>query len=343
MNGLKSNLKMGSLIGQGHFGDVYLADDDVHGKVAVKVLRQGIGELDAEWKRRKEGLLKEGRRLNQATHHNVVQIHQLLESETNDEVLLVMEYCSGGSLQDHFEKGPMLLADVRKLSTEVALGLQALHARDMLHRDVKPGNLLLDENGVAKLGDFGLVTDDIILGYGSQAGYSDHIAPEVWNGSGTSVRSDIWALGMTIYRLLHGMDWYSRSPAPRMVVPNGGFLNTLRWLPYIPKKWRRVVRRMLQDDPRSRYQNAEQIVNALAGLPIEPRWKCKVTAAEVRWERQAKRRRFIVIWTKHSARRHEWSAWSEPIEAGNRRFLGGVETKIGYAELERQLKDFFGY
>src|SRR5262249_50868481 len=149
----------------------------------------------------------------------------LLESDNSDAVHLVMEYCRRGSLQEVFERSPMNLAAVRKVATDITFGLQALHTRGMLHRDIKPGNVLLDESGVTKLGDYGLVTDNIILGYGSQAGYADHIAPEVWQGSGTSVRSDIWALGMTLYRLLHGAQWYSSSPTPRAVVPNGGFVD----------------------------------------------------------------------------------------------------------------------
>jgi eukaryotic-like serine/threonine-protein kinase len=65
-----------------------------------------------------------------------------------------MEYCRGGSLQEVFEKGPMNVATARKVATEVTFGLQALHARRMLHRDIKPGNILLDGGGVVKLGDF---------------------------------------------------------------------------------------------------------------------------------------------------------------------------------------------
>ena len=114
-----------------------------------------------------------------------MRVHYLVEEENGEAVHLVMEYCSGGSLQAAFDKGPMRLADVLRVITDVTLGLQALHGRGMLHRDIKPGNLLLGERDVGKLGDFGLVTDKLIFGYASHAGYSDHLAYE-------SVIKNIW-------------------------------------------------------------------------------------------------------------------------------------------------------
>jgi eukaryotic-like serine/threonine-protein kinase len=332
---------IGKLLKAGHFGEVYLATDVVHGAVAVKVLRQFPLEPIANWRLRKTGLLREAQRLKQATHPNVVQVFNLLESESSDAIHLVMEYCSRGSLQEAFEQGPMSVVAARKLATEVVFGLRALHARGMLHRDIKPGNLLVSRDGIAKLGDFGLVTDNLILGYGSQAGYSDHIAPEVWNGSGTTVRSDIWALGMTLYRLLHGAEWYSRMTAPRAVVRNGGFADTLKWLPHITPKCRRFIRKMLKDEPGSRYQNTNQVLSALASLETDPDWHCSVTPAETRWELERRRRRTIAVWEKHGPRSFTWRAWSEPLATGNRRSLGGSSKRIGHNDSERQLRDFF--
>jgi len=249
MSRLESNLKYGKVLGSGHFGDVLLGTDDVHGEVAVKILKQRIGESAGEWEARKVGLLAEGKRLSQAAHPNVVQVHHLLESPTNDEILLVMEYCPGGSLQRRFELGPMQLEEVRRYSTEIATGLHILHTRGMLHRDIKPGNVLLAKRGGAKLGDFGLVTDGLVLGYGSAAGYRDHLAPEVHAGGPTSPGTDIWALGMTIYRLLHGSTWYAKAPPPCSIIPRGGFAKSLRWLPHIPDQWRRLIRKALERNP----------------------------------------------------------------------------------------------
>ena len=326
MTALKSNLQLGSQIGSGHFGGVHLAKDDVHGDVAVKVLRQRPGESAVEWKTRKDNLLREGQHLSQAAHANVVRVHQLLEAESDDAILLVMDLCRGGSLQTAFDSGPMLVSEVRGISTEVCLGLHTLHARGMLHRDIKPGNILLTAAKVAQLGDFGLVTDNLILGYGSQVGYADHIAIEVWKGQGTSVKSDIWALGMTIYRLLHGAEWYSRLPhAPQDMIKHGGFAKALPWLPHIPNKWRRAIRKMMHDDSQQRCQNANEAMSVLAQVPSEPDWACSVKPGKISWERRARDRRIKVVWSEHSPRKHEWTAWSEPIGAGQRRELRWIE------------------
>lgn len=341
MHGLRSNLVLGGRIGVGHFGEVLSANDPVHGQVAVKVLRQQPMETAAAWQARKAGLLAEGQRLSAAMHPNVVQVFHLLESEADDAIHLVMEYCAGGSLQSAFEAGPLPLADVRTYATQICLGLQALHARGMLHRDIKPGNLLRTNRGIAKLGDFGLVTDNIVVGYAAAAGYQDHLAYEVWHGSGTSVRSDIWALGMTIYRLLHGQEWYARSPVPRAVIKNGGFAHSLTWLPHVKPKWQRFVRKMLNDDPDRRHQNTNEVMTALAQLDTEPGWVCTVAADRTSWELTKGGRRTKVIWEQHSARKFSWDARSEPVGRGNRRHLGGSTSSMGRIDSERELREFF--
>jgi eukaryotic-like serine/threonine-protein kinase len=335
------NLQLGSHLGSGHFGEVFRGTDNIHGEVAVKVLRQESGESDSDWQQRKVGLLEEGQKLAAATHVNVVRVFRVVESDSGDAVHLVMECCAGGSLQKQFDIGPMRVSDLRKVATDIALGLQALHTRDMLHRDIKPGNLLLDSHGTAKLGDFGLVTDNIILGYASAQGYRDHVAYEVWGGSGTSIKTDIWAFGMTIYRLLHGKDWYSRSIKPEVIIRDGKFVDTLLWLPHIPAKWRRFIRKTMQDSPAARHQNVTQIVGALARLPVEPAWDCSISSSEIKWQRSAAGRHIVVTWTQHSPRSHSWKAWSEPIGKGKRRSLGGSTKKLGGVQVERELTRFF--
>ena len=336
-------LKLGSPIGSGMFGEVFEGVDPVHGPVAVKMLRRDhpLTETDDDWRKRKETLLKEGQRLSQADHTNVVRVHHLAEADGGNAVRLVMHRCTGGSLQAAFEKGPTTLGEVRKVSTDVTIGLQALHARGMLHRDIKPSNLLM-ENGTAKLGDFGLVTNDLVLGYGSQAGYGDHLAVEVWQGEGTSRKTDIWALGMTIYRLLHGADWYSRFVKPRYVIANGGFAASLKWLPHVPKRWRTVIRKMMADDPRQRYQNAEQVLAAFGKLETGTNWECTVDPHRVAWKAKKNDRLITVVWEKYSAFKYSWRAESEPADGkGRTRTLGSSSGRISYANSDNELRKFF--
>ncbi|WP_457337178.1 serine/threonine-protein kinase [Rhizobacter sp. P5_C2] len=333
-------LKLGSKLGSGHFGDVFLGLDSVHGEVAVKVISHRVGESDGDWLARRAGLLAEAQHLSKARHENVVQVHSIHELPDGSSVRLCMAYCPGGSLQSAFDLGPMSLFQVRKVGTEVALGLDALHARGMLHRDIKPGNILLTGSGVAQLGDFGLVTDDLILGYGSQAGYFDHIAHEIWHGGPTSRKTDFWALGMTLYRLLHGKAWYELSPPPKDLIKHGGFSDTLRWLPHVPKAWRRVIRKMLNDDAALRYQSASQVLNALSALPT-PAWSTTVAPGKVLWEQRIGNRRRLVEWTEHSARKREWKAWSEPVgKPGRNMSLGASTASISKAQLIRELEAF---
>lgn len=300
MTGLVAHLQLGAGIGAGFFGEVFAAQCPVRGQVAVKVLRKTPAMTDAEWLARKVGLLQEAQKLQRASHDNVVPVYELVESADGSAILFVMMHCAGGSLQSAFEAGPMPISRVRDIATQVAMGLHALHSRGMIHRDIKPSNILIDGQRIARLGDFGLVTDDLVLGYGSAAGYSDHIAPEVWSGGGTSVRTDIWAFGMTLYRLLHGASWYGEHPAPREVVKDGGFVDTLKWLPHVPKRWRRAIRTMLRDNPADRYQSANQLLAALADLPVLPDWACDVSSSEIRWFKTVGSRRTQVVWKRHS-------------------------------------------
>ena len=267
-------------------------------------------------------------------------MHYVVEGNGGDSVVICMAFCPGGSLQGQFESGPMALPAAKKVATQVLHGLGALHQRGMLHRDIKPANILIDGKGVAQLGDFGLVTDELIFGYASDAGYLDHLAYEVWQGSGTSVRSDIWALGMTMYRLLHGEAWYSESAPPQDVVRHGGYVNKLKWLPHIPKDWRRVIRKMLVDDPARRYQTTQQVLNGVAPLCIEPAWQTTVAADQVEWRRRRGSRRILAKWERLSPRRHRWSAWSEPVGSGRTRKLAGSSAIIGLHEADAKLREF---
>jgi eukaryotic-like serine/threonine-protein kinase len=342
MAGYIAHITMGKHIGNGHFGDVYLATDPVQGEIAVKVIAKKATDTDAQWHENRVEFLAEAQNLAAAAHPNIVPVHHLVQSPDGLSIQYCMKYCAGGSLQPAFEAGPSTLHTVRKVGTEVLLGLDALHARGMIHRDIKPSNILIDENGVARLGDFGLVTDKLIFGYADKAGYNDHLAYEVWHRGITSAKTDIWAFGMTLYRLLHGQTWYQESDLPRLEIRNGGFCQKLKWLPHIPQRWRRAIRSMMHDDPASRAQSVGQVQAAFSGLPIEPRWACEVNGLQVKWVRQQGPRTIRVEWNRISKRRHIWRAWTEPTNGnGRNRSLGGSNGEVGSVQANTELTNFF--
>lgn len=212
----------------------------------------------------------------------------------------------------------------------------------MIHRDIKPANILLDARDNALIGDFGLVTDDIAFGYASDAGYYDHLAYEFWHGRGTSVRTDIWAVGATLYRLLHGRQWYEESPSPKDLIADGGFADRLKWLPHVPKRWQRVIRQMMEDDTSKRYQTADQAFDAIISLPIAPAWRAVVEPDRVRWEVNSDKRLKVVEW-KRVPRQYEWTAWSEPFDGtgGRKRTLGGSGGVVSAREAVSGLEKYF--
>jgi len=339
MSDYTSGLKVGKKIGNGHFGQVHEAVDPAHGEVAVKVLQRAAWMTDAQWATYKSEHLGEAQNLSRAEHRNVVKVHSVVEGDSGDSVVICMAFCPGGSLQDHFETGPTSLPAVKKVATQVLHGLGALHQRGMIHRDIKPANILIDGKGVAQLGDFGLVTDDLVFGYASDAGYLDHLAYEVWQGSGTSVRSDIWAVGMTIYRLLHGKAWYDEAARPQDLVKDGNYADKLKWLPHIPKDWRRVIRKMLVDDPARRYQNVQQALNGVAPLCVEPAWDVTVGHDRIEWRRISGSRRILAEWERISDRKHRWRVWSEPVGSGRSRTLGGSTALTSRRDAEEGLRE----
>lgn len=338
---LLSGLTLQEKLGSGHFGEVYDGEDPVLGRVAVKVLRKTPQETEEDWRSRKNGLLQEGKRLKDAEHEKVVRVFQVLESDEEDAIHMVMEHCENGSLQRRFEQNSIGLSELRNILTDAALGLQAVHSRGMLHRDIKPANLLIDGNKCARLADFGLVTDDILFGYASRAGYMDHLAKEVFEEGITSVKSDVWAFGMTAYRLLHGLTFYSELPPPRSSIQSGGFAAKLPWLPHIPDRWRRFVRQAMHDDPCCRIQNAVEILRCLEGLPVEPDWECNYSEQQAKWSRVHRKRKIEVIWLKHSLRKHEWEARSFSLHGERKYRLGGSDGCVGKTEVMKQLNQFF--
>lgn len=204
-----------SFIGQGGMGSVYCGHDTQSGKsVAVKILKPELLDRDPELIKR---FRQEGEALRQLNHPNIVK---MLGSEEQDGVhYLIMEYVEGGSLYDVLEKTPKLSVQrAMYIALDLADALTRAHRLNILHRDIKPGNVLIASDGTPRLTDFGMarvsgephITED-----GAIVGTMAYLAPEAFQGEEPDERTDIWAFGVMLYEMLAGeRPFPQNNPAP---------------------------------------------------------------------------------------------------------------------------------
>lgn len=200
-------------IGSGGIARVFLGTDEVLGRpVAVRVLKAGFGEGDVA-----ERFRREGRNAARLSHPNVVQVYDAGEDEIEGRELsyVVMEYVPGGDLERLIdEQGPLSAGRLARLGSEVAAGLAHAHSRGVIHRDVKPHNVLLDESGHVRLTDFGIaraLDSTQATRTGSYLRTALYSSPEQLRGEEATPESDVYSLGVTLYQAATGETPFSGS------------------------------------------------------------------------------------------------------------------------------------
>lgn len=194
------------LLGRGGMGSVYLAEDRKIGRqVAIKEIRieRGVGDAAlAEARVRFEVELKAA---GQLSHPNIATVYDAFETETS--YCIALEYVPGISLDERLKDGPPLApAEVAGLAAQIASGLDYAHRRGIVHRDVKPGNILLSEDGEVKITDFGIakLASLDVTQTGVALGTPAYMSPEQIQGRKLDGRSDQFSLGVVLYRMLTG-------------------------------------------------------------------------------------------------------------------------------------------
>ncbi|MFG2428734.1 protein kinase [Streptomyces sp. NPDC048590] len=211
---LAGRYRLGDVLGRGGMGKVWRAHDQVlHRTVAVKELTAGLYVSEADRAVLHARTQKEARAAARITHPGVVTVHDVVEYDNRP--WIVMQYVDGPSLADAVkESGGTDPQEAARIGLHVLSALRAAHAAGVLHRDVKPANVLLARDGQVLLTDFGIAAiegDSTITRTGELVGSIDYLAPERVRGGDPGPASDLWSLGATLYTAVEGASPFRRT------------------------------------------------------------------------------------------------------------------------------------
>lgn len=262
---------LGRCLGRGAFGKVFLAHDIILNRyVAIKIIEASNAyELKSSF--------KEAELSVRCIHNNIVQIYSADVINFMGHLLFVieMEYINGCTVESLISNNKLSIVDSVLIIKQILYGIEAAHINDVIHRDIKPGNILV-AGIVVKITDFGLAN---LLGDSriSNSIYYTHTAPEVFDGSVSySYQTDIYALGLTLYRMVNNIsNWrvfLDELCISDVDIKTGEFINQLPWDLSIPKVLMRIIKKACQPDLTKRYSRAVDLRNKLEKLKLGTSW-----------------------------------------------------------------------
>ena len=260
-------------IGRGGMATVYEAEDTLLGRhVALKVIAESLLR-DAEAVALFE---REARAAAALDHPNICTVYELTQYKGRP--VIVMELLEGESLREAVRRGPLPIALVIDIGIEIADALDAAHAKGFVHRDIKPGNIMCNDRGQAKLLDFGLaksgnregLEEEIDANNGSIGGTVQFMSPEQTHGEPLDARSDLFSFGIVLYEMTTGQRPFQRRSglatmeAIRTIHPaSPRSLN-----PEVPEGLELIIAKLLEKDPANRYQSAADLRSDLEYLKL---------------------------------------------------------------------------
>jgi len=258
-------------LGKGGMGEVFLARQiSLDRLVALKTLNKDLSKKEDFVAR----FLREARSMAKLDHPNVVKVYAV-DSQKGIHFAAI-EYIDGKSVQDWLDKeGKFSIADAVHIAMVSAEAMRTAHELNMVHRDIKPDNILLTSKGVVKVADFGLaklMDEDVSMTQsGTGLGTPLYMAPEQARSAKTvDQRSDIYALGATLYHMLTGALPHKGSSALELIMAKeaGKYEAARKLRPEVPEKLDLIIDKMMAKEPKHRYANCGEVVADLAALGI---------------------------------------------------------------------------
>ncbi|HEX7773360.1 MAG TPA: protein kinase, partial [Pyrinomonadaceae bacterium] len=273
-----------SQLGAGGMGEVYLANDTkLDRKVALKILPPDVSDKTGDRVRR---FIQEAKSASALNHPNILTIYEI--DEIDSEQFIATEFIDGDTLRARIRRGALSAGEALDVGIQVASALSATHAVGIIHRDIKPDNIMLRHDGIVKVLDFGLAklsrehqpfeTDSmaptqnfINTAVGMVLGTAHYMSPEQARGLELDARTDIWSLGCVLYEMISGRQPFH---GPTTIDIMSGVLNNepeslLPYLPDGPHELDRVIARTLRKDREERYQTIKDLLIDLKDLKRE--------------------------------------------------------------------------
>jgi serine/threonine-protein kinase len=296
MNSNKPQLPAGVLVdgryivlrplGQGGMAHVYLAEDQqTGGQVAIKVMKDDLTG-DPEFIKRFD---TEARSASSLDHPNIVKV--LGYGQDQDLRYIVQEYVEGSTLKDLIQqKGALDWNLAVPLAIQIGLALEHAHKRGVVHRDIKPQNILITSDMIAKVTDFGIAratnANTITLTSGVAFGSVHYFSPEQARGGVVGEKSDLYSLGIILFEMLTGQLPFDGETSVAVAIKHLQEMpplpSTLQ--PELPAALDKIIMKCIQKNPESRYVDARELVDELDSFMIEPAGVYGVIAGEKDWE-----------------------------------------------------------
>jgi len=251
-------------LGDGGMGEVYLAEDTkLKRKIALKFLPKEFSQ-DPEAKKR---FMSEARSASSLDHTNICVIHDINETE-DGQLFISMNYCQGMTLQNCIIEKELSLKKIIKYIRQIAKGLEKAHSHNIIHCDIKPSNILITDDGIAKIVDFGIAkiaSEEKLIDRDHTSGTIAYMSPEQVSNTKVDARSDIWSLGVIFYEMLTKQLPFNESYDEALMysIINEEPIAVKNINPDIPTQLEQIVKRMLKKNPDERYQSANELLKFL--------------------------------------------------------------------------------